>query len=76
MRVTIEKQRHSILQPAHTGLLLVPSRNGRPHLLVKTEPEHVPVLHYPLYTADTQSAAITQGQMRRWPILVESSCAG
>jgi DNA-binding transcriptional ArsR family regulator len=64
LRVHIEKNKNAILKPLKTGLVVVPSRHGRPHLLVKNEPGFVPLLHYPLYHELRQTGEVTLARMR------------
>ncbi|MET7403127.1 DUF5937 family protein [Dactylosporangium sp. NPDC005572] len=51
-RVVFDKVHHAVLSPARTGLLLVPTRYGAPHLLVKNEPGLQPVVHFPVDPPD------------------------
>lgn len=64
LRVHIEKNKNAILKPLKTGLVVLPSRHGRPHLLVKNEPGFVPLLQYPLYHEVRQTSEVTLARMR------------
>jgi DNA-binding transcriptional ArsR family regulator len=43
---------HAVISPARTPVLLIPTRYGAPHLLVKNEPGLTPVVHFPVQTWD------------------------
>lgn len=47
-RVIFDKVHHAVLSPARTSVLLIPTRYGAPHLLVKNEPGLPPVVHFPI----------------------------
>ncbi|ABW13622.1 transcriptional regulator, ArsR family [Parafrankia sp. EAN1pec] len=47
-RVVFDKVHHAVINPARTPLLLIPTRYGAPHLLVKNEPGLPPVVHFPV----------------------------
>jgi DNA-binding transcriptional ArsR family regulator len=47
-RVIFDKVHHAVISPARTPVLLIPSRYGAPHLLVKNEPGLPPVVHFPV----------------------------
>ncbi len=47
-RVVFDKVHHALINPARTPLLLIPTRYGAPHLLVKDEPGLPPVVHFPV----------------------------
>jgi DNA-binding transcriptional ArsR family regulator len=47
-RVIFDKVHHAVINPARTPVLLIPTRFGAPHLLVKNEPGLPPVVHYPV----------------------------
>jgi DNA-binding transcriptional ArsR family regulator len=47
-RVIIDKVHHAVISPVRTPVLLIPSRYGAPHLLVKNEPGLPPVVHFPV----------------------------
>ena len=64
LRVHIEKNKNALLKPLKTGLMVLPSRHGRPHLLVKNEPGFVPLLQYPLYLEVRQTSEVTLARMR------------
>jgi DNA-binding transcriptional ArsR family regulator len=64
LRIHIEKNKSAILKPLKTGLVVLPSRHGRPHLLVKNEPGLIPLLQYPLYQEVRQTGEVTLARMR------------
>jgi DNA-binding transcriptional ArsR family regulator len=47
-RVVFDKVHHAVITPARTPVLLIPTRYGAPHLLVKNEPGLPPVVHFPI----------------------------
>ncbi|EGX57331.1 ArsR family transcriptional regulator [Streptomyces zinciresistens K42] len=47
-RVVFDKFHHGIVNVAATGLVVVPSVFGRPHVLVKHEPGAIAVIQYPV----------------------------
>jgi DNA-binding transcriptional ArsR family regulator len=47
-RIIIDKVHHVVISPARTPVLLLPTRYGAPHLLVKNEPGLPPVVHFPV----------------------------
>ncbi|ONH29726.1 ArsR/SmtB family transcription factor [Pseudofrankia asymbiotica] len=47
-RVVFDKVHHAVLSPARTPVLLIPTRYGTPHLLVKNEPRLPTVVHFPV----------------------------
>jgi DNA-binding transcriptional ArsR family regulator len=47
-RVIFDKVHHAVINPARTPVMLIPTRFGAPHLLVKNEPGLPPVVHYPV----------------------------
>ncbi|HEX6351530.1 ArsR/SmtB family transcription factor [Actinophytocola sp.] len=47
-RVIFDKIHHVVISPARTPVLLIPTRYGAPHLLVKNEPGLPPVVHFPV----------------------------
>lgn len=47
-RVVFDKVHDVVINPARTPVLLVPTRYGAPHLLVKNEPGLPPVVHFPV----------------------------
>ncbi|MEO3925612.1 DUF5937 family protein [Micromonosporaceae bacterium B7E4] len=47
-RVVFDKVHHAVISPSRTPVLLIPTRYGAPHLLVKNEPGLPPVLHFPV----------------------------
>lgn len=47
-RVVFDKVHHAVISPARTPVLLIPTRYGAPHLVVKNEPGLPPVLHFPV----------------------------
>ncbi len=51
-RVTFDKVHHLVINPARTPVLLIPTRYGTPHLLVKNEPGLPPVMHFPVALPD------------------------
>lgn len=51
-RVVFDKVHHAVISPARTPVLLIPTRYGAPHLLVKNEPGLPPVLHFPVEAPD------------------------
>jgi DNA-binding transcriptional ArsR family regulator len=48
MRVIFDKVHHAVISPARTPVLLIPTRYGAPHLLVKNESGLPPVVHFPV----------------------------
>lgn len=60
-RIIFDKLHHSVITPARTPVLLVPSRYGAPHLIVKNEPGLPPVLHFPI---DTPEVGVTLARSR------------
>jgi DNA-binding transcriptional ArsR family regulator len=51
-RVVFDKVHHAVVSPARTTVLLVPTRFGTPHLLVKNEPGLPAVVHFPVDAPD------------------------
>lgn len=51
-RVVFDKVHHAVVSPARTPVLLVPTRFGAPHLLVKNEPGLPAVVHFPVDAPD------------------------
>jgi DNA-binding transcriptional ArsR family regulator len=51
-RVVFDKVHHAVITPARTPVLLIPTRYGAPHLLVKNEPRLPPVIHFPIAAAE------------------------
>jgi len=47
-RVIFDKVHHAVINPARTPVMLIPTRFGAPHLLVKNEPGLPPIVHYPV----------------------------
>ncbi|MFC8827684.1 DUF5937 family protein [Streptomyces sp. NPDC057137] len=47
-RVIFDKVHHAVISPARTPVLLIPTRYGAPHLVVKNEPGLPPVVHFPV----------------------------
>lgn len=47
-RLIFDKVHDVVISPAHTPVLLIPTRFGAPHLLVKNEPGLPPVVHFPV----------------------------
>lgn len=47
-RVVFDKVHHAVITPARTPVLLIPTRYGAPHLVVKNEPGLPPVVHFPV----------------------------
>ncbi|WP_329034366.1 DUF5937 family protein [Streptomyces sp. NBC_01725] len=47
-RVVFDKVHHAVISPARTPVLLIPTRYGAPHLVVKNEPGLAPVVHFPV----------------------------
>ncbi|MGX7672865.1 DUF5937 family protein [Plantactinospora sp. DSM 117369] len=47
-RVVFDKVHHAVISPSRTPVLLIPTRYGAPHLLVKNEPGLPPVVHFPV----------------------------
>lgn len=47
-RVVFDKVHHVVISPARTPVLLIPTRYGSPHLVVKNEPGLPPVVHFPV----------------------------
>ncbi|MGI5150914.1 DUF5937 family protein [Plantactinospora sp. CA-294935] len=47
-RVVFDKVHHAVIRPSCTPVLLIPTRYGAPHLLVKNEPGLPPVVHFPV----------------------------
>lgn len=60
-RVVFDKVHHAVISPARTPLLLVPTRYGAPHLVVKNEPGLPPVLHFPV---DAPAVGVTLARSR------------
>ncbi|GLX50026.1 transcriptional regulator [Streptomyces hygroscopicus subsp. hygroscopicus] len=60
-RVVLDKVHHVVINPARTPVLLIPTRYGAPHLLVKDEPGLPPVVHYPV---DTPEIGVTLARSR------------
>ncbi|AVT38271.1 DUF5937 family protein [Plantactinospora sp. BB1] len=51
-RVVFDKVHHAVISPSRTPVLLIPTRYGAPHLLVKNEPGLPPVVHFPVEAPD------------------------
>ncbi|MCL8013489.1 DUF5937 family protein [Streptomyces sp. AS02] len=51
-RVVFDKVHHAVISPARTPILLIPTRYGAPHLLVKDEPGLPPVVHFPVHAPE------------------------
>jgi DNA-binding transcriptional ArsR family regulator len=51
-RVVFDKVHHAVISPARTLVLLIPTRYGAGHLLVKNEPGLPPVVHFPVETPE------------------------
>ncbi|MBL7501432.1 winged helix-turn-helix transcriptional regulator [Frankia sp. CNm7] len=47
-RVVFDKVHHTVINPGRAPVLLIPTRFGAPHLLVKDEPGLPPVVHFPV----------------------------
>ncbi|WP_020123104.1 DUF5937 family protein [Streptomyces canus] len=60
-RVVLDKVHHVVINPARTPLLLIPTRYGAPHLLVKDEPGLPPVVHFPV---DAPKIGVTLARSR------------
>ncbi|MGW2081687.1 DUF5937 family protein [Streptomyces sp. NPDC001939] len=60
-RVVFDKLHHSVITPARTQVLLIPTRYGAPHLIVKNEPGLPPVLHFPV---DAPEVGVTLARSR------------
>jgi DNA-binding transcriptional ArsR family regulator len=60
-RVIFDKVHDVVINPAHTPVLLVPTRFGAPHLLVKNEPGLPPVVHFPV---DAPGVGVTLARSR------------
>ncbi|WP_416984690.1 DUF5937 family protein [Streptomyces sp. T028] len=60
-RVVLDKVHHGVVSPARTPLLLIPTRYGAPHLLVKDEPGLPPIVHYPV---DAPEIGVTLARSR------------
>ncbi|MFJ9207746.1 DUF5937 family protein [Streptomyces sp. NPDC102264] len=60
-RVVFDKLHHSVITPARTPVVLVPTRYNAPHLVVKNEPGLPPVLHYPV---DAPEVGVTLARSR------------
>ncbi|MFJ3803261.1 DUF5937 family protein [Streptomyces sp. NPDC090088] len=60
-RVVFDKVHHAVISPARTPLLLIPTRYGAPHLLVKDEPGLPPVVHFPV---DVPGIGVTLARSR------------
>lgn len=60
-RVIFDKVHHAVLSPARTPVLLIPTRYGAPHLLVKDEPGLPPVVHFPV---DAPGVGVTLARNR------------
>ncbi|MFD5114310.1 DUF5937 family protein [Streptomyces sp. NPDC058391] len=60
-RVVFDKLHHSVITPARTPVILVPTRYNSPHLVVKNEPGLPPVLHYPV---DAPEVGVTLARSR------------
>jgi DNA-binding transcriptional ArsR family regulator len=60
-RVVFDKVHHAVINPARTPILLVPTRYGAPHLLVKNEPGLPPVVHFPV---DAPPVGVTLARSR------------
>ncbi|WP_406836232.1 DUF5937 family protein [Streptomyces sp. AHU1] len=52
-RVVLDKVHHAVISPARSPVLLLPTRYGAPHLLVKDEPGLPPVVHFPVHAPET-----------------------
>ncbi|CAL9421482.1 hypothetical protein SUDANB105_01853 [Streptomyces sp. enrichment culture] len=60
-RVVLDKVHHAVVSPARTPVLLIPTRYGAPHLLVKDEPGPAPVVHFPV---DAPEIGVTLARSR------------
>ncbi|MER5436321.1 DUF5937 family protein [Streptomyces sp. NPDC002588] len=60
-RVVLDKVHHVVVSAARTPLLLIPTRYGAPHLLVKDEPGLPPIVHYPV---DAPEIGVTLARSR------------
>ncbi|WP_225877210.1 ArsR/SmtB family transcription factor [Streptomyces resistomycificus] len=60
-RVVFDKVHHAVITPVRTPVLLIPTRYGAPHLLVKDEPGLPPVVHFPV---DTPEVGVTLARSR------------
>ena len=60
-RVVFDKVHDVVLSPALTPVLLIPTRFGAPHLLVKNEPGLPPVVHFPV---DAPGVGVTLARNR------------
>jgi DNA-binding transcriptional ArsR family regulator len=47
-RIIFDKVHHVVINPARSPVLLIPTRYGAPHLVVKDEPGLPPVVHFPV----------------------------
>lgn len=47
-RIVFDKVHHAVISPARTPVLLIPTRYGGPHLVVKNEPGLPPVVQFPV----------------------------
>ncbi|OHV30346.1 MULTISPECIES: ArsR/SmtB family transcription factor [Pseudofrankia] len=60
-RVVFDKVHQAVISPARTPVLLIPTRYGAPHLLVKNEPGLPPVVHFPV---DAPAVGVTLARAR------------
>ncbi|MGW0331515.1 DUF5937 family protein [Streptomyces sp. NPDC003011] len=60
-RVVFDKVHHAVISPVRTPVLLIPTRYGAPHLLVKDEPGLPPVVHFPV---DAPEVGVTLARSR------------
>ncbi|WP_284048773.1 DUF5937 family protein [Streptomyces sp. YS415] len=60
-RVVFDKVHHAVINPVRTPVLLIPTRYGAPHLLVKDEPGLPPVVHFPV---DAPQIGVTLARSR------------
>lgn len=63
MRIVIDKTPYAVVDPARTGLLVIPSVYGWPHLLLKNEPGFPPALHWSVGTAIRASLTMTRERL-------------
>jgi DNA-binding transcriptional ArsR family regulator len=60
-RVVFDKVRHAVVSPARTRVVMVPTRFGAPHLLVKNEPGLPAIVHFPV---DVPEVGVTLARSR------------
>ncbi|MFI1014342.1 DUF5937 family protein [Streptomyces sp. NPDC020965] len=61
LRVIFDKVHHAVITPLRTPVLLIPTRFGAPHLVVKNEPGLPAVVHFPV---DTRVVGVTLARRR------------